>query len=43
MNVGNSLREANSRGDLFALLAINEINKKELVTPLFLSKDMLIL
>jgi len=28
MNVGNSLREANSRGDLFALLAINEINKK---------------
>jgi deoxycytidylate deaminase len=28
MNIGNSLREANSRGDLFALLAINEINKK---------------
>jgi deoxycytidylate deaminase len=28
MNTGNSLREVNKRGDLFALLAINEINKK---------------
>ena len=37
MNVGNSLRQNSKRGDLFALLAINEINKKrtgDLPTPL---------
>ena len=28
MNIGNKLRETNSRGDLFALLAINEVNRK---------------
>lgn len=28
MNIGNKLRESSKRGDLFALLAINEINKK---------------
>jgi deoxycytidylate deaminase len=28
MNIGNTLRETSSRGDLFALLAINEINQK---------------
>jgi deoxycytidylate deaminase len=30
MNAGNSLRETSSRGDLFALLAINEISKKRI-------------
>ncbi|KMT65927.1 anti-phage dCTP deaminase [Catenovulum maritimum] len=30
MNTGNALRQKSERGDLFALLAINEINKKRL-------------
>ncbi|EWS97870.1 cytidine deaminase [Pseudoalteromonas sp. SCSIO_11900] len=30
MNIGNILRQSSERGDLFALLAINEINKKRL-------------
>lgn len=37
MNIGNSLRQSQKRGDIFALLAINEINKKrmgDLPTPL---------